>query len=138
MVRKFGKPSFFISFTCNPEREEFGEDKDEGVLIENRLDLVCRVFQLKLKELLRDLTERHVMGEVRAHTYVIEFQKRDLPHAHILIIIDKEDDFNAENVDAAVQAHIPDESEYKCLYDLVIKHMVHKNCKDHRERCLSR
>jgi Helitron helicase-like domain at N-terminus len=43
---------------------------------------------LKLKELINDLTMNHVLGTVIAYLYVIEFQKRGLPHAHILSIMD--------------------------------------------------
>lgn len=65
-----------------------------------------------------DLLERHVLGQVVAHAYVIEFQKRGLPHAHILLINHPEDRITPENVDDAVQATIPTEEEDKILYDM--------------------
>ena len=40
---------------------------------------------LKLEELTRDITVCHVLGVVIAHIHVIEFQKRSLPHCHMLI-----------------------------------------------------
>ena len=49
----------------------------------DRPDLVARVFELKLKLLLEDLTKHHRFGRVRAMLHVIEFQKRGLPHGHI-------------------------------------------------------
>ena len=42
------------------------------------------VFKLKLKELLDDITVRHVLCKVVAKVYVIEFQKWGLPHCHLL------------------------------------------------------
>ena len=133
LVRELGKPTFFLTMTCNPDWPEFERDLPPGVSAAHRADLTARIFQLKLKELLRDLTERHVLGEIKAHTYVIEFQKRGLPHAHILIIADSDDALTEPNVDAAVQAVIPVEAEDPVLYELVTKHMIHKNCKNKRD-----
>ena len=42
----------------------------------DRPDLCCRVFRLKLKELLRDLYKKQIFGNVIARIHVIEFQKR--------------------------------------------------------------
>ncbi|XP_022163988.1 uncharacterized protein LOC111029333 [Myzus persicae] len=56
----------------------------------DRPDLVARVFHAKLKELMRDITVNKVFGNVDAYVYTIEFQKRGLPHAHILIILDED------------------------------------------------
>lgn len=128
IVRTYGKPTFFVTFTCNPEWEELKRDLPPGVSPANRPDFVARVFQLKLKELMKDLTERHVLGEMKAHTYVIEFQKRGLPHAHILIVATPQDGVNSTNADNAVKAVIPDLAVDRELYDLVLKHMIHKNC----------
>jgi hypothetical protein len=48
-----------------------------------RPDIVSRVFRLKLEELRRDLRARQVLGEPVAHSVVVEWQKRGLPHVHI-------------------------------------------------------
>ena len=37
--------------------------------------------------MLKDLKERDALGTVEAFFWVIEFQKRGLPHAHILLIM---------------------------------------------------
>jgi hypothetical protein len=50
--------------------------------------LVTRVFNLKLEALLKDIKDG-VLGNVIAKIWVIEFQKRGLPHAHILFILDE-------------------------------------------------
>lgn len=138
LVRKFGKPDFFITFTCNPHWIEYTRDAPPGVPIEHRPELCNRVFSLKLRELMKDLTERHILGKVIAHTYVIEFQKRGLPHAHILLIMDPRDGVKKENVGHAVQAVIPPtppprvhgvpETLQQRKYRLILSNMVHKNC----------
>ena len=50
-----------------------------------------RVFRMKLRELMDLLTKEQVFGRVTAHMHVVEFQKRGLPHAHILIWLAAED-----------------------------------------------
>ena len=56
-----------------------------------------------------------------AHCYVIEFQKRGLPHAHILLVMRSEDRIQGVNdVDNTVQAFVPDKEEDLKLYGLVI------------------
>jgi hypothetical protein len=50
-----------------------------------------------------------IFGAVKSNLYVIGFQKRGLPHAHILIIM--EDESKPRNTDdyyLAIQAEIPD------------------------------
>ena len=42
---------------------------------------------MKLKELIRDITVRHVLGVLMAHIYAIEFQKRSLPHCNMLMLL---------------------------------------------------
>nr|GEV92582.1 hypothetical protein [Tanacetum cinerariifolium] len=51
----------------------------------DRPEIRTRVLKIKLNELLDDMTKKHMFGESRGVVYVIEFQKRDLPHVHILI-----------------------------------------------------
>lgn len=48
--------------------------------------------------------------------YVVEFQKRGLPHVHVLMILDKEDKLvTAADVDAVVSAEFPDEVCCLCV-----------------------
>ena len=42
---------------------------------------------MKLQEIIKDLYEKQWLGQVIAYIYVVEFQKRGLPHAHILLIL---------------------------------------------------
>jgi hypothetical protein len=41
----------------------------------DRTDIVGRIFNQKLTELLHDITQRHVLGKVLAHMHVVEWQK---------------------------------------------------------------
>ena len=128
IVNKFGKPDVFITFTCNPKWSEITQHLQGQQKAEGRPDLVARVFHLKLKELLSDI-KRGVLGNVLAQIHVIEFQKRGLPHAHILIILRPEDKIRGrELIDQLVSAEIPDPVTEPALYKQVVSHMVHGPC----------
>ena len=131
LVRRYGKPDFFITFTCNPYWPEIEECIEPGLSSEAYIDIAVRVFKLKLDELLEDLFKRHVLGKGVAHAYVIEFQKRGLPHAHILLILTPEDRLTSpEDIDNCISAEIPDEATDPEFFQLVTKHMMHGRCDD--------
>ena len=79
--------------TASPNWPEVQANLRPGEHAYNRPDLIARVFRAKLKELIKMLTvgvdgQPPVFGQPAAHTYVIEFQKRGLPHAHIWVIME--------------------------------------------------
>ncbi|KAE8962988.1 hypothetical protein PR001_g29523, partial [Phytophthora rubi] len=75
IVREYGKPDVFVTMTCNPTWEEIQEKIPEpNQSAQDRPDIVARVWQQKLAELLKDLDEG-VLGRVMARIYVVEFQK---------------------------------------------------------------
>lgn len=149
VVRRLGKPSLFITMTCNPGWPEIVRNLPSGQKAEDRPDLIARVFKLKLSQLLDELLKDGIFGRPIAHLHVIEFQHRGLPHAHILIVLRPEDRFKQpEDVDKCVSAELPPEPEplsaaasaaeraehaekharWKTLCDLVCTHMVHGPC----------
>src|SRR6266581_994274 len=128
LVRKFGKPDYFITMACNPKWKEINENLEAWQKPEYRPDLVARVFKLKFKELQKDLFERNIFGKHIAHIYVIEFQKRGLPHAHLLMWVDADyKPKTADDIDAIISAEIPDESNQD-LFNIVTRHMIHGPC----------
>jgi hypothetical protein len=129
LVRKFGKPDLFLTMTCNPQWREITENLQSWQRPEYRPDLITRVFNLKLKELMKDLLKRQVLGQVVAFIYVIEFQKRGLPHAHLCIILRDEDKPRTrEIIDQMVCAQIPEYSTNPRLFDIVKRNMIHGPC----------
>jgi hypothetical protein len=129
IVRKFGKPDLFVTMTCNPAWKEITENLLPWQKTEFRPDLVSRVFQLKLRDLLDDLCKKHVLGRTIAKVHVIEFQKRGLPHAHILLILKSENrPRTKEQIDTIVKAEIPDSTENPKLFQIVLRHMIHGPC----------
>jgi hypothetical protein len=125
IVRKFGKPDLFITMTCNPHWLEIAAELLAGQKAEDRPDIVARVFKLKLDAFLDEIKKDGALGEVVAWMYVIEFQKRGLPHAHILIIR-KHKITTADDVDKFVSAEIP--THNAALRAIVVKQMIHGPC----------
>ena len=129
IVRVFGKPDLFITFTCNPQWKEITDNVTEYQKIENRPDLIDRVFRLKCKELIREIVEKQIFGKVASYFYSIEFQKRGLPHMHLLLILQAEFKIvTPEQIDQVVCAEIPDPIRYPKLCALVERHMIHGPC----------
>ena len=119
----------FLTFTCNPKWQEITENLHDGEMPINRPDLLARVFKLKLKELLEDITVHHVLGKVVAKIHVIEFQKRGLPHCHLLIHLHPDDKLrNSEDIIHIISAEIPDQNANHKLYDIVQSCMIHGPC----------
>lgn len=62
IVRHFGKPDLFITFTCNPQWPEIKAELMEGQNPSDRNDLTVRVFNIKLQALLKDLIKKGAKG----------------------------------------------------------------------------
>ena len=146
ICREYHKPDFFITMTCNPNWPEIKDQLSEGQTVQDRPDIVARVFKLKKDQLMQDLKSGHVLGKVAAHMHVIEFQKRGLPHAHILIILaDDERNMTPEMVDSIVVAELPpdpktadDKSkgiELKRLEDIILANIIHGPCGAENPNC---
>ena len=87
------------------------------------------IRKVTVNALMQDIKYNNVLGVPVGHTMVIEFQKRGLPHAHILIILSQhhkprtDDDY-----DRFVCAEIPDVHTHPRLFSLVTSHMLHGPC----------
>ncbi|KAK4519140.1 uncharacterized protein ATC70_009449 [Mucor velutinosus] len=130
MVSSLGKPSYFITFTCNPNWPEIvNELRNGGLSPTDRPDLCARVFDMKLKELISDIkTKPYIFGNVIGFTHVVEFQKRGLPHAHMVIIVDEPSRPTLETYDKYVSAELPDQSKHPKAYATVVRNMMHTPC----------
>ena len=131
IVCKLGKPDFFVTFTftCNPNWPEICRELEPGQTSSDRPDLTARVSKMKLAALMTDIVSEQVLGKVAGHIHVMEFQKRGLPHAHILLILAANDKLrSADDYDAVVSAELPNRDTQPQLYAAVTSTMMHGPC----------
>ena len=131
IVHEYGKLGYFITVTANPTWTDIASNLALGDHAINRPDLVVRVYNLKLKALQTDLVERHILGTVVAYCWTVEFQKRGLPHAHILLVMRPEDKpVTPAAVDRVVSAELPDDSdpEQAELFQSAATFLLHGLC----------
>ncbi|XP_010490304.1 PREDICTED: uncharacterized protein LOC104768062 [Camelina sativa] len=128
--KKFGFPDLFITFTCNPKWPELVRFVNERKLkAEDRPDIICKIFKLKLENLMDDITRRHIFGKTVSAMYTVEFQKRGLPHAHIIVWMDSKCKFpTADEIDKLISAEIPDKDRDQELYNIISECMIHGPC----------
>ena len=97
--------------------------------LQDKSDLLSRVFRAKFEVFKSELLHKHIFGEVAACVYAIEFQKHGFPHAYVLLILKLEFKLlNPKSYDKIVCAEILDPKKHQHLYSLVIKHMIHNPC----------
>ncbi|XP_063912257.1 uncharacterized protein LOC135129106 [Zophobas morio] len=128
-VRRYGRPDLFITFTCNPSWCEIKDLLLPGQQPSDRHDFTARVFKQKLIRFMDRITKNHIYGETRCWMYSIEWQKRGLPHAHILIwLVEK---IVPTQIDDIITAELPNAEEDPELFEIVKKNMIHGPCGRH-------
>ncbi|GFR12144.1 ATP-dependent DNA helicase [Trichonephila clavata] len=125
-VRNYGRPDLFITFTCNPAWSEIENELFLGQKPHNRHDLLARVFHGKLKILMNLINKGKFFGVVQCYMYTIEWQKRGLPHAHILVWL--QETLHVHKVDDFISAEIPNPEEDPELFNCITTQMVHGPC----------
>ena len=135
---EYHKPDLFITMTCNPHWEEITLELN-GAKVQDQPDLVARVFKMKKDQLIDDIMKGKLFSVVPVYLWVIEFQKRGLPHVHILVILWEEDQLTmAAHVDATICAELPPHpdtaemeearEQLKRLNRIVLTNMIHSPC----------
>ena len=122
-VRKYGKPDYFITVTCNPAWPDINEALLPGQNVTDGSDIVARVFRVQLNKLLHEIVDNGIFGRSLAHLQVIEFQKRGLPHAHLLIVNCDNKLRTVDDINKSACAEIPADEE---LRHIVLRCMVHR------------
>ncbi|KAL3654728.1 hypothetical protein CASFOL_001463 [Castilleja foliolosa] len=77
--------------------------------LHDRKDEASTILVFKVNELIRELRQNQVFGKVVAVVCTIEFKKRGLPHAHILLFLAKENKYpTPDDIDRIISDEIPD------------------------------
>jgi hypothetical protein len=126
-----GNPTFFVTMTCNPEWPEIQSQLRLGQDYTDIPIVVVRVFKRKLALLLLTLKTMFVnVGRPVYCIHCVEFQKRGLPHSHILMKFPR-DCIDPAEIDSIVSAEIPDNAADA---ELVRKFMMHSHPLPNRPR----
>src|SRR5438045_9780273 len=67
IVHACGIPDLLITLTCNPQWPEILSALLAGQMAQDRPDVVSRVFKLKLKAVIHDLTELNIFSKAVTH-----------------------------------------------------------------------
>ncbi|KAJ1701083.1 hypothetical protein LUZ63_000862 [Rhynchospora breviuscula] len=101
----------------------------------DRPDLVCRVFRMKLDQMMHDLRGGQFFGHVSGLIHSVEFQKRGLPHVHIIVWLAQRSNLSdGASTDRVISAELPDPASDLDAYDVVSQFMVHGPCGAARPR----
>jgi hypothetical protein len=133
---QLGAPSFFLTFTMNPYWVELQAlMRGSGVYSDSALAAI--VVRLKLNALMKFLETRRILGTISAFVWHIEYQKRGLPHAHVLLCTDYELD-SPPAIEKIVNVRLPKDSPFPAdrqltcdFRSLIDTYQLHK----HSKRC---
>ena len=131
ITRHYGCPTFFITLTANPRWVEIVAELLPGQTAVNRPDLVARIFHMKQQAFLRDLRHQQVLERFIGYSWTIEYQKRGLPHMHLLLFLHPDDQFiTPDPIDQVVSAEIPDPTFDLSgeLTNIIRGNMIHGPC----------
>ena len=72
ICNRFGYPDMFITVTCNSKWREIQDFLQiHGLKANERPDIICRIFKMKLDQLMDDLKNDEHFGKVDAGTFLI-------------------------------------------------------------------
>nr|GEW30386.1 hypothetical protein [Tanacetum cinerariifolium] len=130
LCRWYGCPDLSIIITCNPNWLEIARyTREHNLTSADHLDVLSRVFKMKLDQPMKDVKELSLFGRVQAAVYTVEFQKRGHPHAHICLFLHKDDKVpNVKHINKYISVEIPDPTDDLNLYKLVSDFMMHGPC----------
>ncbi|PLW32436.1 hypothetical protein PCANC_22774 [Puccinia coronata f. sp. avenae] len=129
IVGHYGRPSLFITITANPAWFQIGRELAPGQTPSDRPDIGVQMFKLVLDQFCEDVIVKGRLGKVAVYVHTIEFQKRGLPHCHMMLMMEPGSIPNtAEKIDALICAEIPDPVAEPVLHNAVSNLNMHGPC----------
>ena len=126
-----GTPAFFVTMTCSNESARgLCEAAWHGSRCETPGDCNCqdmpemgvKVFRAQVEQLVSD-ARNGCFGPYQAHCYAIEFQKRGLPHVHMLVWTKDTRSVRDTRIDSIIAAEASRESDI--VFTLQMEKMLH-------------
>lgn len=88
VCKRFGYPDLFITITCNSNWREIQEFvSTRGLKPSDRPDIVCRVFKMKLDQMIQDFKKKKIFGNIDAGKSLYNFYLRFFFEYGILYLI---------------------------------------------------
>lgn len=108
LANQLGAVHIFCTLTTNIEWPEILEALPPGQTAFENPKIVCMVFKARLEAFLNNLRNRKYFDgrKVKYLSYVIEYQERALPHAHIVVAYDGMPEHNSEEMFDWIDEHI--------------------------------
>jgi len=125
IVTELGESTAFVTATFNTHWPELRDMLIIGQSIYDRPDIACQVFKARLKALIHNIKHgKYFGGRTTVYfLYVIEYQFRGLPHAHIVFKLDRGPVTQAEKlqfIDTYFKAKFPEPFQEKTAIELLL------------------
>jgi len=128
ICRHLHKPDLFLTMTTNPKWPEILHSLFPGQTATDCPDIVSWVFEQKKKAHLK-LIDNGFFGTTIAHIHTIEYQKRGLPHIHLLIFLHPQYCIqDSYHINSMISAQLSDPQLQPLLFAKVTKCMLHGPC----------
>ncbi|KAJ6041223.1 uncharacterized protein N7446_010881 [Penicillium canescens] len=132
IARQLATPSLFLTMTTNPNWPEIQSQLLPGQHFTDIPAVVCRAFHGRLCGLKAFMREK--FGGLLYEICVTEFQKRGLPHAHLVVKLQHE--LPLSQLDGFICAELPDPDEDPALHAAIGR--FHMHSQNHLDRSTSR
>jgi len=129
LARYYHGFDLFVTFTTNALWPEITNALLPNQTATDHPDLTVRIFNMYKMLLINELTKDNVFGSTLGYVHTIEFQKRGLPHMHLLLsLAPRFHPTTPEQVDTIIRATWPDPETEPRLFSIVKRCMVHGPC----------
>ncbi|GJY22279.1 putative DNA helicase [Tanacetum coccineum] len=124
ICRWAGAPDLFVTMTCNPRWIEIArhvEDHIPGQHVNDRPDVITKMFKIKLDEHIKDIMKKHFLGRVKAYTWLASLSYHCFLH-------DEDKISSPEKINKFIFVGLPSKDDNPIGFEAVRTHMIHGPC----------